>query len=184
MKRIVNALFVISIALIFSAAVAQAETVVLDFEDLTGTYEPIPDGYGGIASWGNDSAYWTTFDIPDENYPPYSGVRRCYTFGQPAPILFGTQYVFDGSWIAGPEGPPDWVVWYELFLEGELVHTSESLAPTPTPTWLASGYDFLVDEVWIWHTFANFYCMDDFTYTTPAVATEESTWSSVKSLYR
>jgi hypothetical protein len=178
MRRNAIVLALISIFLIFSA-VAHAETVVVDFDDLPGGYPPIPAGYGGIADWTD----WATFDVPDPNYPPHSGLVRALSFGNGVPIHFGQEYVFDGSWIAGPESP-DWVVWYELYVQGVLVHTSVGLAVTPTPTWNPSEYAFPVDEVRITHTFSNFFCMDDFTYTTTEVSSEDMTWGNVKSLYR
>jgi len=156
------------------------ETVVLDFEDLPGIYNPIPPGYGGIADWTD----YVTCDLEDPNYPPHSGVVWGYCFGNGSPIVFGTEYIFDGAWIAGPDGPPSDVVWFELYLMGELVHTSEGLHPTPTHAWLASGWDTPVDEVRIWHTFTNVWVFDDFTYTIPAVDAENNSWGSVKRLYR
>lgn len=67
MRRIAIVLALISTFLIFSAA-AQAETVIVDFDDLDGGYPPIPAGYGGIADWTD----WATFDAVDPNYPPLS----------------------------------------------------------------------------------------------------------------
>ena len=185
MKQVVTALVATSIALMVGAVAVQAETVVLDFEDLTGQYEPIPDGYGGIASWGDESAYWTTWDDPDFLFPPHSGVRRCFPFGLGAPIRFGTEYVFDGCWVSGPECAGNWFVWYELYLEGELVYTSETDQPYESPSWFPSGYDLPVDEVQIWSNY-NWcpFCMDDFTYTLPVVAAEDATWSQLKAMYR
>jgi len=185
MKRIVNAFVAISIVMMVNVAAVQAVTVVVDFEDLTGQYEPIPDGYGGIDNWGDESAYWTTWDTPDDDYPPHSGVRRGFPFGLGAPIRFGTEYVFDGSWLSGPECAGTWFVWYELYLAGELVHTSETTQPYPAPQWFPSGYDLVVDEVRIWSNYDWCpFCMDDFTYTLPLVSSDETTWSKVKSLYR
>jgi hypothetical protein len=178
MRRIAIVLALTLIGLIFSAA-AQAETVVVDFDDLPGGYPPIPAGYGGIADWTD----WASF-VGADDYPSHSGEIAAYCFGNGVPIIFGQEYVFDGTWVAGPVGPPDWIVWYELYLQGILVHTSDGLAPTPTPAWNPSGYSFPVDEVRIIHTFTNFFCMDDFTYTTTEIATEETAWGNVKSLFR
>jgi len=164
---------------LLAATTSFAEQIVVDFDDLEGGYTPIPAGYGGIADW----AGWTTFDTPDENYPPHSGLVRCLAFSNDEIITFGQEYVFDGVWISGSYNPT-WVVWFELYLGGVLVHTSEGLPPSSDPTWLPSGYDLAVDQVKIIHTFSNFFCFDDFTYTTTEVPVEGKTLSSVKNLYR
>jgi hypothetical protein len=157
--------------------------VVLDFEDFLGQY--IPDGYGGIASWGigTDWDYWSVIE-GDDNYPAYSGTNCAYSFGLGVPIQFGAEYVFNGSWIGGPALPFE-PVFYELYLAGVLVHTSEQTVITSDPIWIPSGYDGLVDEVRVWQLagFALF-TMDDFTYTTSEVATEKSTFGGVKALFR
>jgi len=129
MKMVIVCSWLVLLAAGLGVGTAHAQTVVLDFEDLTGTYAPIPDGYGGIATWTD----WTTFDLDDPNYPPHSGVRRAYCFGNGTPIEFGAEYVFDGAWISGPTGPPEWFVWFELYLEGVFVHTSDGLNATTTP---------------------------------------------------
>jgi len=185
MNKYVQALVTISMVLYFGADAVPAVTVVLDFEDLTGQDEPIPNGYGGIASWGDESAYWTTWDNPDDDFPPHSGVRRCISTDLGAPIRFGAEYVFEGSWLAGRECAGSWSVWYELYLAGELVHTSESIQPYRPARWFPSGYDLTVDEVRI---MSNYdwcpFCMDDFTYVDPTVGSEEMTWGSVRKLFR
>ena len=160
--------------------------VVLDFEDLDlGPGEQIPDGYGGIAMWGTHGAwdFWTVL-LGDENYQAHSGIRMAYSFGLGVPIEFGAEYIFDGAWISGPALPFE-PVYFELYREGELVHTTEQIVITSEPIWIASGYSDPVDEVLVWQLagFAIF-CMDDFTYTIPVVAAEGRTWSAVKDLYR
>ncbi len=161
-------------------ALCLGQTVVLDFEDLPGVYNLIPAGYGGIADWGG----WTTCDLPSDDYQPHSGVVWAYSLGGGDLLIeFGTNYIFEGSYISGPEGAPEWVVWYELFHEGVLVHTSVGVPPVPTSTWQPSGYDGLVDAMKIKNTIGNFFCMDDFTYSIPTTASEESSLSKIKALY-
>ncbi len=171
--------FTIVVLGVFSG-LAFAGTVVVDFEGLTGTYEPIPDWYGGIAVW-ND---WVTFDLTDPNYPPHSGIRRAYCFGNGTSIEFGTEYIFEGVWISGPAGPPEAKVYCDLYLDSLLVHTTDSILPTTTSAWLESGYNQPVSEVRIWHLVgASMYSMDDFTYSTVAPIAR-TTWAAIKALIR
>jgi hypothetical protein len=171
--------FFIAVSAVF-AGMAFAETVVIDFEDLTGVYQAIPDGYGGIAQWSS----WVTFDLVDPNYPPHSGVRRAYCFGNGTSIEFGTEYVFESVWISGPVGPPDEKVYCNLYLNDVLVHTTDSIPPTTTPTLLQSGYNQPVDEIRIWHDAAgNMYTIDDFAYST-ITPVARSTWATIKALIR
>ena len=55
-------------------------------------------------------------------------------------------------------------VTFELFNGVNLVWTSATLAPSATPTWLASGYSGLVTEVDVVSPSPDFFVMDDFTY--------------------
>jgi hypothetical protein len=76
--------------------------------------------------------------------------------------------VFNGAWFAGNAFA---TVNFDLFLSGNLVWTSGSLDPTDTPTFLASGYNGMVDTVGVFSLANDFYIMDDVTYnqgtTTP-----------------
>jgi len=184
MRTLVKLTLLASMFILMAVPVlSYAETVVLDFEDFMGQY--IPDGYGGIASWGiaEDWDYWSVIE-GDANYPAHSGTNCAYSMGLGVPIQFGTEYIFDGAWIGGPALSFE-PVYYELYLQGVLVHTSEQTVITTTPMWIPSGYDLPVDEVRVWQL-ANFaiFTMDDFTYRTTEVATESSTMSAVKALYR
>jgi hypothetical protein len=86
--------------------------------------------------------------------------------------------------MSGPALPFE-TLFYELYLDGALVHTSEEYVIESPPLWCASGYGDVVDEVRVWQNagFAVF-VMDDFTYTIPAVATESISLSAIKALYR
>ncbi len=152
---------VVFVGAITSLAMASDTTtpIVLDFEDLPSGLAPMPAGYAGFASWGSIAHS----DLGDSNYVASSGDTFALSVGPHAPILFGTEYIFEGAYFSGPDQP--YTLWFELYNEGELVHTSESLSPTPKPVFLASGYAGPVDEVRIGTSFANFYCFDDFTYS-------------------
>ncbi len=158
MKRIMLGLFSTAATLAVACS-ASAGTVVLDFEDLSG-FSPMPAGYGGIADWGS----FCNNDAVDPNYPASSGDVYLISVGAPAPIIFGTDYIFDGAFFGGNNLP--WAVKFELYDDGGLVHTSGSMYPALTPVFLDSGYDGPVDEVRIVSELGNFYSMDDFTYTT------------------
>ncbi len=158
--------------------------VVVDFEDDFGQVQ-IPDGYGGIASWGSggDWDYWSIIGS-DDNYQAHSGVHTAYSFGLGVPIQFGDDYIFEGAWMSGPALLFETLV-YELYLDGALVHTSEEFVIESPPQWCASGYGDVIDELRVWQN-ANFaiFVMDDFTYTVPGVATESLSLSAIKALYR
>lgn len=149
--------FLPSIAAGFAlAATASAQQVVLDFEDLVG-FAPIPAGYGGVADWGS----WAHSDAVDPNYPPASGVVRVFSVGLQQNIEFGQEVVFEGANVVSAL-PFAW----ELFHQGQLVHTSATLSPnTGGPAvWLASGYSGPVDEL-RYQSAVNVHSVDDFTYT-------------------
>jgi len=138
------------------AATASAQQVVLDFEDLVG-FAPIPAGYGGVADWGS----WAHSDAPDPNYPPASGNVRVFSVGLQQNVQFGQEVLFEGANVVSAL-PFAW----ELFHQGQLVHTSTTLSPnTGGPAvWLASGYTGPVDEL-RYQSAVNVHSVDDFTYT-------------------
>ncbi len=172
-------------AILTVPALSSAETVVVDFEDDFGPVQ-IPDGYGGIASWGgtqNPNDFWVILGS-DENYPAHSGVCTAYQFGLGVPILFGADYVFVGAWMSGPSLPWE-TLFYELYLDGTLVHTSEEFVIISESVWCPSGYSDPVDEVRVWQNAGfSIFVMDDFTYPPSGTPVESTSWSRVKSLYR
>jgi len=176
-KRTTILLSCLAIALLSTAGLA--ETVVIDFDDHSGGMTPIPDGYAGFANWGS-FAYSSTAQPPA--YVPLSGTTYALSVGAAQPISFGEYYVFEGAWFIGYA--PNAVA-FELYADGDLVHTSETLEVSFDYQWLASGYDGLVNQVKIIYAFgANLWVMDDFTYQDNTVAAESTTWSTLKSLYR
>ena len=140
------------------AGTAQAQQVVLDFEDLTG-FAPMPAGYGGIANWGS----WAHSDFVDPNYPAYSGAVKILSVGLQQSIVFGQPYVFDGARVVSALPFS-----FELYYQGALVHTTAVIAPNPggPAVWLPSGYSGLVDSM-RYVSSVNVHGVDLFTYTIP-----------------
>jgi len=84
---------------------------------------------------------WASFDVADTDYPSHSDDVRCYPLGANSSLIqFGELRVFDGSWISGPAAPGNLIVWYALYLDRELVHESDNMLTTPTPTWMRFGF--------------------------------------------
>jgi hypothetical protein len=69
--------------------------------------------------------------------------------------------VFNGAYFAGYSTA---TVTFDLYNGATLVWTSSTLAPSGTPTWLASGYSGLVTSVDVVSPQPDFFIMDDFTY--------------------
>lgn len=152
---------------------ASADTIVLDFEDLSptgGPFQPMPTGYGGI-EWSD--IYWP-YDEAQDPFNPSSGIvriagNRVPRADDPIPrgqLQFVTpDQVFIGAWFAGPSPPQVVEVQFQLFNDGVLVHTSATLQMSPVPTFLASGYDGPVDAVTIVGPEGEF-VFDDLSYST------------------
>jgi hypothetical protein len=155
-----------------SSRSAEAGVVVVDFDDLKG-FGSVPDGYGGI-NWGGQ---WTYYDSDQDPFNPASGLTRVFP-GAPSPddpydwiyfneasFSFLENVVFQGAAFAGY--PYD--VSFQLYLNGNLVHTSTAIQPSEDPSFLASGYSGLVDKVVVFTTAPSgevYYVMDDVKYET------------------
>ena len=168
MRRVaVIALFVLLVAL-----VANAGTTVVNFDDLQGDNLPVPQGYGGI-NWNNN---WIYYGFDQDPYNPHSPPNRVYTGDPNGAFSFVTPEIFDGAWFSGNDFA---TVTFQLFdPNGNLVWTSDTLAPSSTPQFLASGYDGLVETVFVESPSPDFYVMDDVTYHSPGSGTvpEPSSW--------
>ena len=77
-------------------------------------------------------------------------------------IGLGAGRNFQGAWFAGYE---DVDVTFKLYDHGALVATSSTLSTSATPTWLASGYAGLVDEVVVSSADQGAWVMDDLTFS-------------------
>lgn len=146
-------------ALAFGLAAAQA--AVLNFDDLPDGQLPL--SYGGL-DWS--AAGWTAFATPFAPYTPSSGAGRVATGfladDANSLIRFGAPASFQGAFFAGQGGA---LLGFDLFLNGQLVHSSARLDPSATPSFLASGYAGLVDAVVVRSANHGEFVMDDFTFT-------------------
>ncbi len=94
---------------------------------------------------------------------PISPPERVYDLAQfPGDTFsFLTPQVFSGAYFAGYSFA---TVTFQLYNGANLVWTSATLAPSATPTWLASGYSGLVTDVEVLSPSPDFFVMDDVTY--------------------
>jgi hypothetical protein len=121
--------------------------------------------YGGI-NWGSN---WRHYDMEQAPYTPASGKQRIFRnysiWGvAPAdiPFTFAFDVIFDGAFLSGSAANP---VSFKLFRSGSLVHTSATFLPSATPTFAASGYGGLVDEVRV--NGRQIVTLDNITYRLP-----------------
>jgi hypothetical protein len=144
-----------------------ASATVLTFDDLSAdTLMSDLGTYGGL-DWSHSG--WFAYSDADD-YLPHSGdFRLASAFGEPGAdsdaqtdIRFNTASVFQGAWFSGLQGA---TVTFDLFYQGQKVGTSATLDPSGTPSFLASGYAGLVDEVMVSSAGPGSYTMDDFTFT-------------------
>jgi hypothetical protein len=140
MKKMVLAL------MLAGASVAPAGAVVVNFDDLSGA-AVLTGSYGGI-NWGGN---WRHYDTVQAPYTPASGTQRIFRnysiWGvgvADIPFTFNTDVVFEGAAISGYAISP---VVFMLFNDGSLVHTTAAFTPSSIPTFAATGYTGLVDEV-------------------------------------
>ena len=150
--------------------VSMVQSATLDFEDLSGVSTPLsamPDPYTGLTftGWffGVDTVYTApsgTIDLYTDYTDPQNPLD--YVITNNNSISSVTPFVFDGAMFSGDSG-----VTFELYLAGNLVHTSASLPDSSgtfyAPTLLASGYTGQVDTVKV-RAVQGYYSMDDFAY--------------------
>jgi hypothetical protein len=152
-----KSLLLIASLLVF-ASYAMAASTDCSFDTFTGA-GVVPDGYCGI-NWHSN---WNYYDSVQPPYTPNSPPERVYDLAQfPGDTFsFVTPQVFNGAFFAGNSFA---TVTFQLFNGANLVWTSATLAPTSTPTWLASGYSGLVTDVEVQSPSPDFFVMDDVTY--------------------
>lgn len=141
----------------FFALVGSAHATVITFEDLSGSAS-LPSNYAGL-TWGDG---WNYYDWYQPPYNANSGSERVYNNdGVDTDFFkFSSDVFFDGAYFAGYI-----TAQFELYNDGALVGTSSVLDISDTPTFLASGYSGLVDEVRLNVSNGSF-IMDDVTYHT------------------
>ena len=161
------------LALLLALAAPAAQATVVDFDDLpnSGT---LADGYGGI-TWGGNWAHYDSFQPPYNPSSPFTRIYADYnvlpggTAFQGVSFSFVIDAVFNGAFFAGHGSGSGFAsIFFELFSNNVSVAVSGSLDANATPTFLASGYGGLIDEVVVWGS-AGFYVMDDVTYNTAAI---------------
>ncbi len=144
-----------------AAALPAAMATVLTFDGLPDGVVPV--NYGGL-DWSG--AGWTAFETPAAPYTAQSGAGRIATGfladDASSTIRFGQTSIFDGAYFAGLGGA---VLNFELYLGGQKVHSSATLDPSATPSFLASGYAGLVDMVRVKSANHGEFVMDYFTFT-------------------
>lgn len=157
---------VLGCALLLCAFSFTAPAAVLTFEDLTGS-NLLPSNYGGL-TWSDQ---WSYYDSVQPPYTPASGVERVYNNnGTPPPrFSFAAPTVFNGASFSG-----NITAQFELYLSGNLVATSGSINLSSTPTFLASGYSGMVDEVRLLVSQGSF-VMDDVTFDEKSAVPEPTT---------
>lgn len=148
-KKLLKAGFVATFTVVGAAtfSTGQAHAVVVTFDDLSGNGDLVADNYGGIR-WDNNWRYYGDEQSP---YTPSSNPNRIYNNydkwdpqSNDIPFYFNSPVVFNGADFAGFSTNP---VVFKLYKAGLEVATSATLAPSSIPTFLASGYNGLVDEV-------------------------------------
>ena len=148
-------------AAVLAALAPLAHATVLNFDNLADGQVPL--NYGGL-DWS--ASGWTAFSTPAAPYTAHSGAGRVATGflaeNAASLIRFSAPASFDGAWFAGQGGA---LLSFELFFQGQLVHSSASLDPSATPTFLASGYAGLIDAVVVKSANHGEFVMDDFSFT-------------------
>jgi len=150
---------------------------VVGFDDLVATGSGniktvyVPNVYDGI-HWVNGYGGWDAIDYPNSHGAPmpHSPPNQVYPLvppwanGDDSFSFVDSNETFEGAWFSGLSGAAP--VTFKLYDNGVLVHTSASVTPGRTPTWLASGYTGPVDTVVVSSPNQG-YLMDDVTYGRP-----------------
>lgn len=159
------------------------QAATLDFEDLSGVSTPfsaMPDPYNGLifTGWffGVDTVYSAssgTIDLYTDYTDPQNPLD--YVITNNNTISSATPFIFDSAMFSGDSG-----VTFELYLAGNLVHTSASLPDSSgtfyAPTLLASGYTGQIDTVKV-RAVQGYYSMDDFAYHAAAGVPEPESYA-------
>ena len=152
----------LALALACACAAPFASATALTFDDISSD-DLVAANYGGLDWSAGD---WFAFGGEQAPFTPHSGnVRVTSGFGDPdsaTAIGLGDGKTFQGAWFAGYE---DVSVTFKLYDHGTLVATSTTLGTSAAPTWLASGYTGLVDEVIVSSADQGAWVMDDFTFS-------------------
>ncbi|HSW31768.1 MAG TPA: hypothetical protein VLH75_19955 [Longimicrobiales bacterium] len=149
---------------------------VLDFEDLPGGQFPMYpyNPYHGVSFSG--SGYCPAVYVWD--YTPYgspvSGTHFLFNgcgYDNESMTLT-TPQAFKGAWVANPhyQNPS---FQFDLYLAGNLVASSSSVALQPTMQWVPSGHNGPVDQVVLRIPNGYWWVMDDVTFGPPNPTTKD-----------
>ncbi len=166
--------------LAFTVSVALADPIVVDFDEFSGL-TPLPAGYGGVASWNN----WAS-TTGNSDYIPLSDPNVAINVGVASAIEFGQEVILHGFSFTGPN-PGIFPVHLKLMLVGQVVFEIEEFHTNGTAFIWESPYEGVIDAMildQIPGTPYGFFCIDDLTYDLNTVATESTTLSQVKALFR
>jgi hypothetical protein len=151
------------------SSVANAQ-LVQTFEDVTGCNSSnivLLSIYGNV----NYLQQWSCYSLPQPPFNPHSGTNRVFAGSEAENNISGSftfaPIAFTGAWFAGGAN-----VSFQLFLGGSQVATSSTLATSANPTFLASGYNGLVDRVTVVGSDAR-WVMDDVTFAAATTVTPE-----------
>jgi hypothetical protein len=162
-------------ALLLLVVLASTSTLgaeVVTFDDLPdppgANTLPIPNSHGGIVWTGN----WWYYTFEQDPYNPASSPARAYLESGGGFFSFAAPAVtFGGAYFAGQSTS---TIRFDLYNNGVLVATSDTITLSNLPTFLASGYSGPVDAVEVLGSPGAF-VMDDVTYTINAVP-EPASW--------
>lgn len=161
----------------FSAAMALcapfASATVLDFDDIVGSdgFASVPGNYGGLDWSGSGLSVFTGEQAPFTAHSGQGRVTTDWIDGGPvaSTIRFLAPTVFKGAWFAGYG---DSTVRFDLYFDGQLVASSESLQLAESPAFLKAGWDKAIDTVVVSSGFQASYVMDDFSFDRVSVVPE------------
>jgi hypothetical protein len=168
MSRIFDKLFLVAAFVAISVASAQAETI--NFEGLGPGSQFILSTEGGF-DFGTNNIFdtgWFYSDQAGSVYQPHSGSTFLATdaslyagqsYEAAQAIKRSTPFVFDGAYFSGLSN-----IGYELYLDSNLVFSSKAgTSLSPSPIFVASGYNGAIDSVVIMGK-QGYFALDDFTY--------------------
>jgi hypothetical protein len=163
MRKSIKRIAFVFVLTAVAPTVGFASPTVIGFDDLTGGGAgfSLPAGYAGL-NWDPEWFYW---DAPQPPYNPSSPMTRIASWNYGGWIDFspiGLPVIFEGAYFSGYDLA---TVHFEGYLGGSLVGTSDSLAPSSTPTFLAANFPGPVDYVNVVCQSSDYFAMDDVTFT-------------------
>ena len=126
----------------------------------------VPDGYCG-ANWNGE---WSYYDLSQPPYTPHSAPERVYPTGNACCGFINlNDVVFEGAWFSGYSGLSGTINYY-MFYQGANVaaNSLNSVYLSDVPFFFSSDYSGPIDLLYITSD-ANFWIMDDLTYTAAPV---------------